>query len=109
MEQENWVKAKLFEIQRSVTLQQYFTLARSWSGQYQRRRVTEIPWSEEIEKLIMEWILARYIARRDRQFERADAYRHVLERLGFDVLGLDMELSPPRNPELLKTKGGQVC
>lgn len=75
----------------------------------QRQGKTEV--TEEVEKLQLEWLLARYICRSQKNFLRADAYRLMLHRLGVPVDEIDLELHPSRTtPEWwLKTKGGQTC
>ena len=54
----------------------------------------------EIEKLQLEWLLSRYIARNQKNFVRADAYRLLLFSLNVPVDEIDLELHPPRDPGL---------
>lgn len=81
----------LGEIKRSETLLNFFV--------EQRRKMAgprpAAPWTDAMEQLVMEMLLSRATARMDRNFERSDAYRHVLERVGLDVTALDDELRGP--------------
>lgn len=78
----------LGEIKHSETLTKFFVRQREkmvgpWLG---------APWTDAMEQLVMEMLLSRATARMGKNFERSDAYRHILERVGLDVTALDDEL-----------------
>lgn len=81
----------LGELKLSQVLTGFFHAQRRAAENMPRVR----PWSGEMEKLVIELLLSRARARMDRQFERSDAYRYILERLGLEVTALDAELKGP--------------
>lgn len=91
MDKTQRLRELLGEIKHSETLTKFFLEQREklegpWPG---------APWTDAMEQLVMEMLLSRATARMDRNFERSDAYRHVLERVGLDVTALDDELRGP--------------
>lgn len=92
---EGWLQKMISTVHNSQALRRHFDYQRE---HFPKEAATE----EEIKRLTIELTVARYRCRADKEFARADAYRWILGRMGFDVEKLDMELSPPRDPGLKK-------
>ena len=101
----NWLRETLGKIKQSQTLAQFFVRQRKLG---ESPFSVDMPWTDDLEQLVMEMLLSRSLAKRDKNFQRADSYCCVLDKLGLDVRGLDLELHPSRTTpqQMLKDRTG---
>jgi len=104
---DNWLRETLSKIKQSQILTQFFVRQRKL-GKFPAISV-DMFWTDDLEQLVMEMLLSRSLAKRDKNFQRADSYCYVLDKLGLDVRGLDLELHPSRTTpqQMLKDRAGK--